>query len=45
MQNKEICSRCRATLEDRDYIYRLRDPKVKTYVCSKCGYFEIYVEE
>jgi len=45
IEKKEICIKCRATLEDKDYIYRRRMPKVRTYVCSKCGHFEIYIEE
>ena len=42
---KEICKKCRAPLNDIDYIYRRRAPNVKTYVCSKCGYSEIYFED
>ena len=42
---KEICNKCKATLEDNDYIYRRKASNVRTYVCSKCGYFEIYIEE
>lgn len=44
-EEKEICSKCRAPLEDKDYVYRRRAPNVKTYVCSKCGYFECYIED
>jgi len=42
---KEICSKCKAPLKNTDYIYRRKAPNVKTYVCSKCGYFEIYFED
>lgn len=41
----EKCPKCGSILENTDYIYRRRAPNVKTYVCSKCGYFEIYLEE
>ncbi len=44
-ESQEICSRCKAPLKNSDYIYRRKAPNVKTYVCSKCGYFEIYFEE
>ncbi len=44
-ENKEICNKCKATLEDNDYVYRRKAPNVRTYVCSKCGYFESYIEE
>ena len=40
-----VCYRCGALLKDTDFVYRLRTPNVKTYICSKCGYFEIYLEE
>jgi len=40
-----VCYMCGASLKDIDFVYRLRTPNVKTYVCSKCGYFEIYSEE
>jgi len=42
---KEICNKCKATLEDKDYIYRRKAPNVRTYLCSKCGYFEVYIME
>jgi len=41
----EICPKCGSILENNDYIYRRRAPNVRTYVCSKCRYFEIYIEE
>jgi len=44
IEKKEICNKCKATLEDKDYVYRRKAPNVKTYVCSKCGYFESYIE-
>ncbi|MFX1304451.1 MAG: hypothetical protein ACFE9X_13935 [Promethearchaeota archaeon] len=44
-EEKEICIKCGALLENKDYIFRRRAPNVRTYVCSKCGYFEIYIEE
>jgi len=44
-EKTEICSKCKAPLNNSDYIYRHRTPNIKTYVCSKCGYFEIYFEE
>ncbi len=42
---EEVCYRCGAPLKDTDFVYRLRTPNVKTYICSKCGYFEIYFAE
>ncbi|MFX1448515.1 MAG: hypothetical protein ACFFCG_10320 [Promethearchaeota archaeon] len=45
VEQKEICRNCKAPLTNFDYIYRRRAPNVKTYVCSKCGYSEIYLEE
>lgn len=42
---KEICNKCKAPLKNTDYVYRRKAPNVKTYVCSKCGYSEIYFEE
>jgi len=44
-KKKEICNKCKAPLINTDYIYRNKAPKVKTYVCSKCGYSEIYFED
>ncbi|MFX1391747.1 MAG: hypothetical protein ACFE9Z_16915 [Promethearchaeota archaeon] len=44
-EKKEICNRCKKTLENKDYIYRRTMPNVITYICSKCGYFKSYVEE
>ncbi|MBY9011588.1 MAG: hypothetical protein KGD70_04360 [Candidatus Lokiarchaeota archaeon] len=44
-EKTEICSKCKALLNDTDYIYRRKAPEVKTYVCSNCGYSEIYFEE
>lgn len=44
-EKTEICSKCKAPLNDIAYIYRRRAPKVKTYVCSNCGYSEIYFED
>ena len=41
----EVCYKCKAPLKDTDFVYRLRAPNVKTYICSNCGYFEIYFEE
>ena len=41
----EVCYKCGATLKDTDFVYRLRAPNVKTYICSNCGYFEIYFDE
>ena len=41
----EICPKCGSILENNDYIYRRRAPNVRTYVCSKCKYYEIYIEE
>ena len=45
VEEKEICNKCKVPLKNTDYIYRRKAPKVKTYVCSKCGYSEIYFEE
>ncbi len=42
---KEICKKCKAPLINTDYVYRHRAPNVKTYICSNCGYSEIYFEE
>jgi RNase P subunit RPR2 len=44
-QKKELCNKCKAVLNDNDYLYRRKASNVKTYVCSKCGYFEIYIED
>lgn len=44
-ENKEICNNCKAPLKNTDYVYRRRAPNVRTYVCSKCGYSETYIEE
>ena len=41
----EVCYKCGIPLKDTDFAYRLRAPNVKTYICSNCGYFEIYFEE
>ena len=41
----DYCKRCKAPLKNTDYIYRRKAPNVKTYVCSNCGYSEIYYEE
>ncbi|MFX0081154.1 MAG: hypothetical protein ACFE94_05315 [Candidatus Hodarchaeota archaeon] len=45
IEEKEICNKCKAPLEGNDYIYRRKASNVITYVCSKCGYFEIYIKE
>ncbi|MFX1379941.1 MAG: hypothetical protein ACFFA4_12700 [Promethearchaeota archaeon] len=42
---KEFCNKCGAFLENKDYVYRRRAPNVRTYVCSKCGYYECYIED
>ena len=44
-EKKELCNKCKAPLNNTDYVYRRKAPNVKTYVCSKCGYFEISYEE
>ena len=44
-EKTEVCNRCKAPLKNTDFVYRLRAPNVKTYVCSNCGYFEILFEE
>ncbi|MBY8980917.1 MAG: hypothetical protein KGD72_11045 [Candidatus Lokiarchaeota archaeon] len=45
VEEKELCNKCKAPLNNTDYVYRRKAPNVKTYVCSKCGYFEISYEE
>lgn len=41
----DVCYKCGSPLKDTDFVYRLRAPNVKTYICSNCGYFEIYFDE
>jgi len=45
IEKKEICNKCKATLKNNDYVYRRTAPNVRTYVCSKCGYSETFIEE
>jgi len=44
-EKQEICNKCKEPLKNIDYVYRRKAPKVKSYVCSNCGYSEIYFED
>jgi len=40
-----FCYKCGAPLKETDFAFRFTAPNVKTYICSNCGYYEIYFEE